>query len=76
MKAPPSPPRITPAPDFKEAGLKPYFDTLNNDVRRELMARSVRTEPVDSILLISPNKTVYKITVSDTGVLSTEAMPS
>lgn len=76
MKAPPSPPRLTPAPSFEDPGVKTHLDKLNNDIRRELLARPPQTQPVDSFLMMSPNGTVFKITVSDVGLLATEELPS
>lgn len=76
MRAPPPSPRITKSPEFTEPGISRHFDRVALDVSRELSARPTRTEAVDNILLISPNGTVYKVTVSNAGVLTTEVMPS
>lgn len=75
-KAPPPSPRIAKSPVFKEEGLTSHLDRMSADLSRELQSRVVRTEALDSILLMSPIGKVFKVTVDDAGVLITVEVAS
>lgn len=75
-RAPPPPPRISKAPPFEDVGVTKHFDRVAVDVSRELQSRIVKTEPVDNLLLMSPGGKVFKVTVDDTGVISTTELAS
>lgn len=51
------------------------FSQLLNVIKTSLSFAISKEEAVDSILLQSPNGSVYKISVDDTGTLVTTAVP-
>jgi hypothetical protein len=48
-----------------------YLGTLVDYLRRELAKRPPANTAVDSVLLVSPNRSVYTVRVTDTGTLET-----
>lgn len=63
---------MIPAPKFSDVpGVLRYLTTLVEYLRRELMRRPPANTAVDSILLASPNGSVYTVRVTDTGTLET-----
>lgn len=78
--APKAPAPSTLLPDvptiIEDGAVTSYLRKLRDAINSELLRRIRKTEPVAEVLLVSPDGTVYKITVSNAGVLSTTAMPS
>lgn len=63
---------MIPSPKFGGAPeILRYLTTLVDYLRRELMKRPPANTAVDSILLASPNGSVYTVRVTDTGTLET-----
>ena len=55
----------------KEPALNPYLRDLTKELERELRQRVPATTGVGAIHLVSPNGSVWRITVSDAGVIAT-----
>ena len=51
------------------------FNTILDTVKRSLIPVVSSDEAVSGVLLQSPNGSVYKLTVDDTGTLVTTAVP-
>jgi len=60
-----------PPPTYDQATLNNMMDTI----KRSLIPVVSAQEATDGILLQSPNGSVYKLTVSNTGTLVTTAVP-
>lgn len=61
---------------IEDGAVTSYLRRLREAISGELLKRPRKTEPVPEILMISPDQTVYRIVISNGGVLSTEVMPS
>jgi hypothetical protein len=51
-----------------------YFNRTFSSIETAINARIPKIEATDSVLLLSPSGSVYKVTVSDAGVLTTTAV--
>lgn len=59
-------------PDFeKPPALSPYLRNLTKELDKELRQRAPDTTGVGGVYLVAPNGSVWKVSVSNTGVLST-----
>lgn len=63
---------LPPPPRIYDVGA---FSQLLNVIKTSLSFAVSKEEAVDSILLQSPNGSVYKLSVDDTGTLVTTAVP-
>lgn len=61
----------TPPPRYEPSAMAQAFDAL----RRAFAFAVSRNEAVESVLLQSPNGSVYKLSVDDAGNLVTTAVP-
>jgi len=66
----------SPTPDIQDHAVISQFNELNVALVREFDRRIQTDVSYDNLLLISPNGSAFKITVSDTGVLTTQLMYS
>jgi hypothetical protein len=60
-----------PDPNVTDAGTQNYLRLLVKTLTAELARKMESRTAVDSVLLVSPNRSVYSVQVSDAGVLST-----
>jgi hypothetical protein len=51
------------------------FNTIFDTIKRSILSGVSVDEAVESVLLQSPDGTVYKVTVSNTGTLTTTVVP-
>ena len=56
-------------PEFKEPGLSQFLSDLDRDIQRFKLATMSGVTANRALLLYSPSKMVFEITVDDAGVL-------
>jgi hypothetical protein len=76
-RAPPPVPRLADVPNnIEDKVVAGHLRQLRETLVRELSARPPFTQPQPDLLLMSPNGTVYRLTVNDAGFLATTALTS
>lgn len=63
--------KVGSAPDVPATIAPAFLTGLIGWITRELRARPLEGQPASSVLLVSPDRSVYSVTVGNTGTLST-----
>lgn len=76
MTLPVTPANLTTPPGNLDAQTRNYLMLLIKQLTGALLARPPKEQPQGSILLASPNGSVYTVTVTDAGVLTATLVKS